>query len=178
MKRIRIAAAAVAMLVGAATVASAQNPAPQGQAGKAERGQHGMRGDLNLSDAQHQQIKDIHAKYRIQFQQLRERSRPDMEAARTARQSGDTAAARAALARVRANQGTAVAALRQQEQAEIRDVLTDEQRTKFDARQARMRERKAQHDSTHGQRGARGMQGERRGRQRGGARPARTGGRN
>lgn len=178
MNRIRIAAAAVAMLVGTATVASAQNPAPQGQARQAQRGQHGMMGDLNLSDAQHQQIKDIHAKYRVQFEQLRERSRPDMEAARTARQSGDTAAAHAARARVRANHGTAVAALRQQEQAEVRAVLTAEQRTKFDARQARMREREAQHDSTHGKRGERGTRGEGRRPNRGGARPGRTGGRN
>lgn len=175
MIRIRMAAAAVAMLVGAASVAGAQNPAPQGQARKAPRGEHGMMGDLNLTPAQSQQIKDIHAKYRVQFQQLRERSRPDMEAARAARQSGDTAAARAALARVRTNQGTAVAALRQQEQAEVRAVLTAEQRTKFDARQAQMRERMAQRDSTHGKRGARGPEGRRPNR---GGRPGRNRGRN
>ncbi|MGI8618052.1 MAG: Spy/CpxP family protein refolding chaperone [Gemmatimonadaceae bacterium] len=171
MNRIHTAVAAVAMLIGAATVASAQTPAPQQgqQGGKAQRGAHGMMADLNLTNAQKEQIKAIHAKYRVQFQQLRERSRPDVEAARAARQAGDTAAARAAMARAR-SQGTAVAALRQQEQAEIRAVLTAEQQTKFDARQAQMRERMAQRDSTHKAR-PRGAHGRRPAR---GARPGRS----
>ncbi|CAN5619308.1 hypothetical protein BH23GEM1_BH23GEM1_08220 [soil metagenome] len=172
MNRIRTVAAAVAMLVSAATVASAQTPAPQDvHAGKAHRGAHGMMGHLDLSDAQKEQMKAIHAKYRVQFQQLRESSRPDMQAARTARQAGDTAAARAAMARVRASQGTATAALRQQQQAEVRAILTAEQRTQLDARQAQMRERMAQRDSTQRKAGPRGMQGKRPNR---GARPGRT----
>lgn len=135
MNRIRTAAAAVAMLVGAATVASAQTPAPQqGQAGMAHRGQHGMMGNLDLTDAQNEQIKAIHAKYRVQFQQLQERS-----------------------------------------QAEVRAVLTAEQRTKFDARQAQMRERMAQRDSSQRKAGQRGMQGRRPMR---GARPGRPRGQN
>ncbi len=135
MNRIRTAAAAVALLVGAATVASAQTPAPRGQAegrpGKAQRGAHGMMGNLDLTDAQKQQIKTIHEKYRAQFEQLQE-----------------------------------------QQHAEIRAVLTVEQRTKLDARQAQMRERKAQRDSTQGKGRARGMEGRRRHR---GARPGRPG---
>ena len=165
MNRIRTAAAAVAMLVGAATVASAQAPTPQegrqGQRGaKGHQGEHGMMADLNLSDTQKEQIKAIHAKYRVQFEQLRTQSRPDMQAARTARQAGDTAAARAAMARARSF-GTQVAALRQQEHAEVRAVLNAEQRTRLDARQAQMRERMAQRDSTRRVRGARGAEGRR-----------------
>jgi Spy/CpxP family protein refolding chaperone len=148
MNRIRTAAAAVAMLVGAATVAGAQTPAPQGQAGKAHRGAHGTMGGLEFTDAQKAQMKAIHAKYRTQLQQLRERSRPDMEAARTARQAGDTAAARAAMARVRAARGPAVAALRQQQHAEIRAILTADQQARFDAHRAQMQQRKARGDST------------------------------
>jgi len=160
MNRIRTAAAAVALLVGAATVASAQAPTPQegrqGQRGaKGHQGQHGMMADLNLTDTQKEQIKAIHAKYRVQFEQLREQSRPDVEAARAARQAGDTAAARAAMARARSF-GTQVAALRQQEHAEVRAVLNAEQRARLDARQAEMRERRARHDSTRRARGAEG----------------------
>jgi Spy/CpxP family protein refolding chaperone len=177
MNRIRTAAAAVAMLVGAATVASAQAPTPQegrqGQRGaKGHQGQHRMMADLNLTDTQKEQIKAIHAKYRVQFEQLRAQSRPDVEAARTARQAGDTAAARAAMARSRAH-GTQVAALRQQQHAEVRAVLNAEQRSRLDARQAQMRERMAQRDSTRRARGAAGrrpMRGNRPARQ---ARPAR-----
>ena len=176
MNRIRTAAAAVAMLVGAATVARAQAPAPergqQGQRGaKGHPGQHGM-ADLNLTDTQKEQIKAIHAKYRVRFEQLREQSRPDVEAARAARQAGDTAAARAAMTRARAN-GTQVAALRQQEQAEVRAVLTAEQRSRLDARQAQMRERMAQRDSTRRARGAEGRRPMRGNRPARPARPAR-----
>ena len=185
MNRIRTAAAAVALLIGVASVTEAQAPERQQGGRKAQRGAHGAMGQLDLSDSQKDQIKAIHAKYRTQFEQLRAQSRPDMEAARAARQRGDTAAARAAMTRARSF-GTQVAALRQQEQAEVRAVLTAEQRTRLDARQAQMRERRAQHDSARkgvrerraqgdsGRRGARprGMQGRRPNR---GARPARPG---
>lgn len=177
MNRIRTAAATVAMLVGAATLATAQAPAPQhgqhGHDGKAKQGAHGMMGDLNLTDAQKEQIKAIHAKYRPQFQQLRASARPNMEAARTARQAGDTAAARAAMVRARTENTAAATALQQQQQAEIRAVLTAEQRVKFDARHAQMRERMAQRDSTQrkagareGKRGRRPMRGARPGQER------------
>lgn len=140
MNRIRTAAATVAMLVGAATVALAQAPTPQhGQHGKADRGARGMMSDLNLTDAQKEQIKAIHAKYRTQ----------------------NTAAA---------------TARREQQQAEIRAVLTAEQQLKFDARHAQMRERMSQRDSTKRKAGAReGRQGRRPMR---GARPSRTRGQN
>lgn len=179
MTRIRTAAAAVAMLVGAATVASAQAPTPQeGRQGprgaKGHQGQQGMMADLNLTDTQKEQIKAIHARYRVQFEQLRAQSRPDVEAARAARQAGDTAAARAAMARARAF-GTRVAALRQQEHAEVRAVLNAEQRLRFDARQAEMRERMARRDSTRRARGAEGRRPMRGNRP---ARPARPNARN
>lgn len=173
MNRIRTAAAAVAMLVGAATVAGAQAPESKGDARKAHRGAHGMVGNLDLTDAQKEQIRAIRAKYRTQFEQLKERSRPDVEAARAARQAGDTAAARAAMERAR-GQGTAVAALRQQEHAEIRAVLTAEQRTKLDARHAQLKERRAQHDSSRRKAGHRGKPGQNKRR---GARPGRAGAR-
>lgn len=170
MNRIRIAAAAAAMLIGAATVVEAQNPAPQkGERGDREhRGAQGMMDSLNLTNAQKEQIQAIRAKYRLRFEALRDSTRPNAQAARAARQAGDTAAARAAMERVRA-QGTAVAALRQQEQAEVRAVLTADQRARFDAKHAQMRERMAQRDSA-GKAHPRGMRGRR---PMGGARPAR-----
>ena len=170
MNRIRIAAAAAAMLIGAATVAEAQDTAPrQGRPGAmAQRGAHRMMDSLSLTNAQKEQIQAIHARYRLRLDALRDSTRPNAQAARAARQAGDTAAARAAMERMRGH-GTAIAALRQQEQAEVRAVLSADQRAKLDAKHAQMRERMAQRDSA-GKAHPRGMRGRR---PMSGARPAR-----
>ncbi len=86
-----------------------------------------MMAQLNLTDAQKAQIKAIHAKYEPQMKAERDRLRPQMEAARAARAEGDTANRadrRAAMEPMRK--------IRDQEQAEVRAILTPEQQAKFD----------------------------------------------
>ena len=140
------------MFVGVAGVAAAQSTTvPQ----KADSGyRHGQRGgefrgrrgpgrdffaDLNLTDAQKAQVKTIREKYKAQNEAARTQAKPFMEAARAARQKGDTVAFRTNMEKAR-QVGQSV---RTQEMAEIRNVLTPDQRTKFDARQKEMADRRA-----------------------------------
>ena len=159
MSRFRTAAIGAAVVLGMAGVAGAQQTQVQkdstgrwngrhGQMG--ERGQRGMRGakgmrgdhgklmaDLKLTDAQKNQIKAIHAKYEPQFKALRGQNKTQFGSMRDARQKGDTsAAARAKFKQSREAFRTRSMALRQQEQNEVRAILTVDQRAKFDAAQA------------------------------------------
>ena len=94
--------------------------------------------DLNLTDAQKTQIKAIREKYKAQFQSIRTQQKPLIDAARAARQRGDTAAFRSNMQQAR----NLAQPLRTQEQNEIRNVLTAEQRAKLDARQKEMADRR------------------------------------
>jgi Spy/CpxP family protein refolding chaperone len=89
-----------------------------------------------LTDAQKAQIKAIRQKYQPQNEALRAQTKPFMEAARAARQKGDTVAFRSNMEKAR--QVTQGASFRTQENAEIRAVLTPDQQAKFDARQKEM----------------------------------------
>ena len=151
---VRSLALGALILAGAAGVAAAQStPAPQTRpdsgmyrrgprAGGEFRGRRGPgRGfgaDLNLTDAQKTQIKAIRDKYKTQFQALREQRKPLIDAARAARQKGDTAAFRSNMQKARELDQP----LRTQEMNEIRNVLTPDQRAKFDARQKEMADRR------------------------------------
>ena len=98
--------------------------------------------DLNLTDAQKAQIKAIRAKYQPQNEALRAQSKPFMEAAKAARQKGDTVAFRTNIEKAhQVMQGGQ--SFRTQQTAEIRAILTPDQRAKFDARQKSMAERGA-----------------------------------
>ena len=152
--------AALAMMTVLGAVAQAQStttPAPRqgvarvhsdstwkrgrGQAGK-RMGDGGMRGafrGLNLTDAQKSQMKTIHQKYAPQFKPLMESMRPAMTDARSARQRGDTAAARAAFART-ADTRARLEALRLQERNEVRGILTADQQKAFDSNVANRKE--------------------------------------
>jgi len=161
MSRLNAAALGAALLIGISGVAGAQVPGTQGPSVKApgergidgqRRGGHrghraggrGMRGfarDLNLTEAQRTQVRAIHEKYRPRFQAAREQLRTQSAAARALRQKGDTAGARAAYQRLRTDMQARIQPIQQQQQAEIRNILTAEQRTKFDAAQQRMKER-------------------------------------
>jgi Spy/CpxP family protein refolding chaperone len=103
---------------------------------------------IKLSDAEKAKLKDIHSKYATQAKSLREQMKPAMQEARTARQKGDTAAARAVLAR---NKGTfdKLAQLRKSEQAEVRSALTPENQKLYDANVQQMAKRR---DEMKGQR--------------------------
>ena len=161
MKRINVAALGAALLIGSVGVAGAQ--APQGQKQgvyprgdrrghdgfrRGRRGEFGARfvRDLNLTDAQKAQAKTIREKYRSQFQALRTQMKPQLDNIRALRQKGDTAGARAAMQRQRAEFGPRLQALQKQQEAEFRNILTADQRTKYDTakaeRQKRFEERK------------------------------------
>ena len=163
MSSVRALALSALMLVGFAGVSASQaTTTPQSRADSGfhrrgpradgeMRGRKGGRGfgaDLNLTDAQKAQIKAIHQKYQPQQQALRAQTKPFFDAARAARQKGDTAAFRTNMEKVRQlSQG---ATFRAQEQAEIRAVLTAEQRAKYDARQKEMADRGFKGGHRHG----------------------------
>jgi Spy/CpxP family protein refolding chaperone len=164
MKSIRIALLGAALVAGVATVGSAQaaqtQPAQkagqhQHRGGKhAARAGHGrkalLRG-IKLTDAEKAQLKTVHAKYRTQLQSLRESMKPQLEAARAARQKGDSAAAKAAWART-ADARAKAKALREQELAEVRGALTPEHRQTFDQNVQRLKERQATREARRQQR--------------------------
>jgi Spy/CpxP family protein refolding chaperone len=136
------------MLVGVAGVSAAQSQTAPAKPDSAHyrRGPHGggeFRGrgefgrDLNLTEAQKTQIKAIRQKYQAQNQAARTQAKPFMDAARAARQKGDTVAFRSNMEKAhQVGQAT-----RTQEMAEIRAILTPEQQAKFDAQKKAMAER-------------------------------------
>src|SRR4051812_39576870 len=109
MKDIRTAVATIALVVGGAVIAAAQQPAqtrvPRARQAQDSTWQHGGRHGfgrgamqkvlfkgITLSDAEKTNIKNVHSKYEAQNKALREQFKPQMQAARQARQRGDTAA--------------------------------------------------------------------------------------
>jgi Spy/CpxP family protein refolding chaperone len=149
MSSVRTLALGALMIVGVAGVSAAQStttPPSRGPRSGEMQGRRGSGGgrefgrDLNLTDAQKAQIKTIHAKYQPQNEALRNQAKPFMEAARAARQKGDTAAARSNMLKARqVMQGGQ--SYRTQEMGEVRAILTPDQQAKFDARQKSMAER-------------------------------------
>jgi len=136
MSRVRTLALGALMLVGVAGVSAAQSTATprRPEAGSYRRGPGGREGfgrDLNLTDAQKAQIKAIRQKYQPQNEALRAQAKPYMDAAKAARQKGDTVAFRSNMEK--AHQVMQNASYRTQEQAEIRAILTPAQQAKFDA---------------------------------------------
>ena len=119
--------------------------------GKMGPGRSALRG-VNPTDAQKAQIKTIHEKYQTQFQSLHAAMKPAMDEAKAARQRGDTAAARVAIAKTAGTRQQALA-LRTQEIGEIRSILTPAQQQTFDANLAKA---KAKGDKMRGEHGNRG----------------------
>ena len=161
MSTIRTLAIGSLMVLGVAGVSAAQSPTtpkartdsgysrrgarPDGQFRKGPGGGREGRGfgrDLNLTDAQKTQMKAIRQKYQPQNQALRDRAKPFMEAAHTARQKGDSVAFRSNMEKARQvmQSGQSV---HTQENAEIRAILTPDQQAKFDAQQKASAERRA-----------------------------------
>jgi len=146
MSSVRTLALGALMIVGVAGVSAAQSTttpptrAPRSGQFQGRRGGGEFGRDLNLTDAQKAQIKTIRAKYQPQNEALRAQAKPFMDAARAARQKGDTAAARSNMEKAhQVMQGGQ--SFRTQENAEIRAILTPDQQAKWDARQKNMAER-------------------------------------
>ena len=120
--------------------------------GKMGPGRTALRG-VNPTDAQKAQIKTIHEKYQTQFESIRTGMKPAMDEAKAARQRGDTAAARAALAKTAGTRQQAET-LRAQEAAEIRAILTPAQQQTFDANVAKAKSHGDRMRGEHGKRRA------------------------
>jgi protein CpxP len=140
MSSVRTLALGALMIVGVAGVSAAQSTttpptrAPRSGQMQARRGGGVEFGrGLNLTDAQKAQIKAIRQKYQPQNEALRAQAKPFVDAARAAKQKGDTAAFRSNMEK--AHQLMQGASFRTQENAEIRAILTPDQQAKFDARQ-------------------------------------------
>ena len=147
MLKVRTLALGALMVVGVAGVSAAQStttPRTRADSGAYHRGaqmgarraggREGFGRNLNLTDAQKTQIKAIRQKYQPQNTALRTQSKPYMDAARAARQKGDSATARTNMDKVRQiMQGGQT--YRNQENADIRAILTPDQQAKWDAHQ-------------------------------------------
>jgi Spy/CpxP family protein refolding chaperone len=154
MSKIRSMMVGMLVVAGAAGVAGAQAPQQdRGQrprhegrrGGERQLGQRALRGllrGITLNEAEKTRLQAVGQKYRGQFEALWKSARPDFEAARAARQRGDTAAARAAFART-ADERQQLAALTDRVRVDARAALDPEHRTQFDANVARMKERLA-----------------------------------
>jgi periplasmic protein CpxP/Spy len=178
MTKIRSTILALALVAAAGSVAQAQNaPTDRAKVERAQRsdsakkqmrGARQMRGDrqmrgkgpqgvnvalrgIELTDAQRTQVTAIQKKYQDQFKAMRDSAKPAPTAARDARQSGDTAAARAAFSRMQARRAR-MEQLMTQQRTEIRAVLTAAQQKTFDQNLAAMQE----HRERRGSRGGRG----------------------
>jgi len=115
-------------------------------------GRSALRG-VKPTDAQKAQIKAIYEKYQPQFKSFRDAMKPAMDEAKAARQRGDTAGVRAAFAKTAGSRQQAQA-LRAQESAEIRAILTPDQQKTFDANVAQMKAREDHAKKGHGNRRA------------------------
>jgi Spy/CpxP family protein refolding chaperone len=168
MQRINPVALGAALLIGIAGVAGAQAQSTQppatgkvqGQRGPRAEGRRGFaRGrefggrlakDLNLTDAQKAQMKTIHAKYRPQLEAIRNQYKSQFDNIKSLRQKGDTAGARAAFSKIRGDIQSRSLSIRNQENADIRNILTADQRTKFDATQAQRKKWMDEHKDGRG----------------------------
>ena len=115
--------------------------------GRGHRGMGGgwMRGlsQLDLTETQKTEIRRIMESRHAALESLRERFQADRDALKAAADapSPDAAAVGAAYLRVRAN-GETMRAERQKTMEEVRAVLTNEQREKFDAMKQNIKERR------------------------------------
>lgn len=150
MIQIRSIALGLAVLAGAAPLAGAQ--AARQHAPRAERhamahrrtALRGLFHGIKLTDVEKANVKAIRAKYQPQFKAVFQAARPELKAARAARQRGDTAAAKAAFEKTK-DQREQARKLAEQARQEVRAALTPEHQKQFDANVARMRERFANH---------------------------------
>ena len=155
MFKIRSMVVALLVVAGAAGVAEAQAPPRErepGARGEMRRGgknrqleNRALRGlfrGIELTDAEKANLRAVGQKYQAEFEAIGRSMRPDVEAARAARQRGDTAAARAAFART-ADERAQLEALIERVRVDARSALAPEHRAQFDANLARMKERAA-----------------------------------
>jgi Spy/CpxP family protein refolding chaperone len=106
--------------------------------------------NITLTSDQQAKLEQIRQADRAQMEANAEQNRGEMEAMRTARQSGDTATVRRLMAEQRAKMDSR----RDQQIATIRGLLSSDQIAQFDANVAEMKKREA--EMGPGGRGGRG----------------------
>jgi len=154
MFNMRYALTGALLLIGSATVASAQRPTQHqtkpGMHAGARRGMMAarrLRGQLfkgiTLSDAEKSNIKSVRAKYAPQMKALREQMKPQLKAARDARQRGDSAALKDLWQKSSAQREQAKQLMLAQ-QNDIRAALTPANQATFDANAAALKKRIAE----------------------------------
>ena len=109
---------------------------------------------ITLSDAEKANIKTVHQKYVAQMKSLREQFKPQMDAARQARQRGDTAALKAMWEQSAAQREQAKKLL-VAERNDLRAALTPENQVKFDANVKQLEQRVAQRGQREFKKGGR-----------------------
>jgi len=157
MKKLSIKqlAPAVAMLLTlGVTLASAEDSARGGHRGMGGRGILKGLSRLDLTETQKTEVRRIMESRHAALESLGSRFQADRDALRAAADapSADPTAVGAAYLRVRAN-GETMRAERQKTMEEVRAVLTNEQREKFDAMKESFKERRR----GMGDRGKRGL---------------------
>lgn len=163
MMNIRYALTGALLLVGSATIASAQRPTtpPKGMHAPGARGmmgERGLRGQLfkgiTLSDAEKANIKAVQTKYASQMKAQREQFKPQMQAARDARQRGDSAALKE-LWQKSAAQREQGKQLMLAQRNELRAALTPANQATFDGNVAALEKKGAEHAQNAGKQGRR-----------------------
>ena len=146
-------AAVLALSTSLAIAAPHDGGGKFGRGGKHGRGEMGARlfEKLNLTDAQKTQIRTIHENFREQNKAFFEQSRATFEQYREAKKANDTARLDALKATMDANREQ-MKRLREQQHAQIANILTPEQRTQWEAL-------KAEREQRRGERGERGRRG-------------------
>jgi Spy/CpxP family protein refolding chaperone len=138
MKQIRVIAFLLTSMIAAAPFAGAQAASRGNRAeagvGRPERGgmRRGLMRGVNLSVAEKAKVKSVHAKYAAEVKPMRMSLKSAMQEARADRQKGDTAAARAVLARTKGSRES-LRGVMAREQNEIRAALTPANQRQFDA---------------------------------------------
>lgn len=151
-------------LAGTAVAQQSGQDAPKRERGEGERGMRGedRRGgpdgflfkDITLTDAQKTQIQALRKAEHDKMAANKDQRRTQFDEARAARQRGDTTAARAIMQRNR----QAMEQDREQHFAQVRNILTAEQRTQFDKNVAELKLRQEKRGDRFGgaKRGPRG----------------------
>ncbi len=136
MPAIRSALVGALLVLGVAVTATAQQATPgqhkRGGRGGPEYGQRALLKGITLSDAEKANLKAVDAKYASQMKALRTQNKPQLQAARDARQRGDTAALRQIWQNGAAERAQSTT-LMQAERNDERAALTPANQTLFDA---------------------------------------------
>ena len=160
----RTTLAAALLTLGTAAVVSAQQSTPQqpqaaAHQGKHARGAKGMNGGMGrqlfkgmtLNDAEKANIKQVQAKYAPQMKAIRKQFKPQFQAARAARQKGDTAALKN-LWQQSAAQRAQTAKVLEAERADLRNALSPANQVKFDANVTQLEQRMSKRAQKAGKR--------------------------